>query len=145
MTPPVQTPARPTLEFPARQRARIEVWACSRYPLEACGLLLGRSTGARVTVVDVRLARNLVPARDRYELDPLDHLDAEEHAREHGLEVVGVWHSHPDHPAVPSESDRAGAWEGWSYAIVSVNADEVLALRSWRLAGAVFDEEEVLP
>jgi proteasome lid subunit RPN8/RPN11 len=61
------------------------------------------------------------------------------------LEVVGVWHSHPDHPARPSETDRNGAWEGWSYLILSVTAEGVPDLRSWRLRGEHFEEEDVRP
>jgi proteasome lid subunit RPN8/RPN11 len=93
----------------------------------------------------VREARNLdtARARDRFDLDPADHLAAEELARAVGLEVVGVWHSHPDHPAVPSEADRAQAWRGWSYPIVSVTAGRARELRSWRLAGQGFVEEEL--
>lgn len=98
-------------------------------------------------MVLVREARNLdtARARDRYELDPADHLAAEELARSAGLDVIGIWHSHPDHPAVPSESDQAQAWHGWSYLIVSVAAGTVRELRSWRLAGPSFEEEELRP
>ncbi len=57
------------------------------------------------------------------------------------LEVVGIWHSHPDHPAEPSATDRAGAWEGWSYVIASVSSEGIPSVRSWRLCGARFLEE----
>jgi proteasome lid subunit RPN8/RPN11 len=92
-----------------------------------------------------RPARNLDPnARDRYEIDPADHLAAEDEARALGLEVVGVWHSHPDHPALPSETDRQRAWPGWSYVIVAVAEGQSVGLRSWRLQGERFAEEQVL-
>jgi len=58
---------------------------------------------------------------------------------------VGIWHSHPDHPARPSETDRAAAWEGWSYLIASVTDAGLSELRSWRLSGERFLEEPVEP
>jgi proteasome lid subunit RPN8/RPN11 len=59
------------------------------------------------------------------------------------LEIIGIWHSHPDHPARPSETDRAAAWEGWSYLIASVTKHGVADLRSWRLQGKDFVEENI--
>ena len=134
-----------SLELSERLRARLEAWSQARYPREACGLLIGRREGRRVRVRHAREARNLEAKRahERYELDPADHLAAEDLARSLGLTVVGVWHSHPDHPPVPSENDRTRAWEGWSYLIVSVGAGAASELRSWRLAGARFVEEQV--
>jgi len=60
-----------------------------------------------------------------------------------GLDIVGIWHSHPDHPARPSETDRASAWPEWSYVIISLQRDGVRELRSWRLNGADFEEEVI--
>jgi proteasome lid subunit RPN8/RPN11 len=117
------------------------------YPRETCGLLIGRQDGGGTTVREVIRARNLCTARasDRYELDPKDFLAADREARAAGLEIVGIWHSHPDHPARPSETDRAGAWQGWSYLIASVTRDGVGELRSWRLRGDDFEEEHIRP
>ncbi len=147
MCPSTHTPARTSLQLPGLLRARLEVLAAAGYPHEACGLLLGRRDGASVHVTHVHEARNLNTARahDRYELDPTDQLEAEEQARRVGRDVVGIWHSHPDHPPVPSETDRAQAWHGWSYVIVSVAAGAASGLRSWRLEGERFLEEDVLP
>ena len=130
-----------SLALPAALRARLEAPARARHPRAACGLQRGRRLGARVDVEQAREARNLAEARDRFELDPADHLAAEEAARALGLAVVGVWHSHPDRPARPSEADRAQAQEGWSYVILSVSAQRALELRSWRFVGAEFVEE----
>lgn len=134
------------LELPLPLRSRLERWARARYPHEACGLLLGRRTQAGAVVVHASEARNLAGnrARWRYELDPADHLAAEERARGLDLEVVGIWHSHPDQPARPSETDRVQAWNGWSYVIVSLAAGASSELRSWHLAGERFEEEELL-
>lgn len=143
---PVAAPAA-NLQLPADERHRLVSWVSAGYPHETCGCLLGSRDGAGVHVQHVRLARNLNAerARDRYELDPEDLLRAEDEARTRGLDVVGIWHSHPDHPAEPSETDRAAAWEGWSYVIASVGPEGVSSIRSWRLAGSAFHEEEIRP
>jgi proteasome lid subunit RPN8/RPN11 len=126
-------------------RTELESRAQAGYPDETCGLLLGNDSGSDCQVVRQRPARNLnrERARDRFELDPADYVAAEAAATAAGLAIVGIWHSHPDHPAQPSATDLAMAWPGWSYVIVSVGADGVVDLRSWRLAGETFVEEEV--
>ena len=115
------------------------------YPRETCGLLLGVRRGDEHVVSQVLRARNLnvERAEDRYELDPEDFLSADREARAAGLDIVGIWHSHPDHPARPSATDRDGAWPGWSYVIVSVGREGVGEIRSWRLNGGDFEEEEI--
>ena len=127
------------------ERRRLAVWAAEAYPHEACGLMLGRRDGAAAEVVELRRARNANTdrARDRYEIDPADYLAAEEAAARAGLEIVGIWHTHPDHPARPSATDLELAWAGWSYVIAAVTAGGMTELRSWRLDGGAFDEEEI--
>lgn len=135
------------IHIPPDVRAHLEKWVRSGYPQETCGLLLGHHGQAdeRVNVMEVAQARNLnrERARDRYELDPVDWIRADAAARERGLEIVGIWHSHPDHPALPSETDRSAAWEGWSYVIVSVTGEGVADIRSWRLNSSEFHEEAI--
>lgn len=107
----------------------------SGYPCEVCGVMIG----AKDTVTHFRKCRNLVAedgartafkedgnidsarTRDRYELDPLSYVEADSWARERGLDILGVYHSHPDHPPVPSETDRKAASPGWGYMILSVS------------------------
>jgi len=132
------------LRLPDALRAEIEARARAGYPLESCGLLIGRPGEARTEVVRVVPARNVERERphDRYEVDPATFVASDGAARAEGLEVVGLWHSHPDHPAEPSETDRASAWTGWSYVIVSVTREGVADLRSWHFTGKRFVEEE---
>ncbi len=126
-------------------RDRLHAWAEAGYPREACGLLVGRQEPGRVWIERVVSAPNLNTerARDRYELDPGTLMRTDAAARDEGLEIVGIWHSHPDHPAMPSETDRVQAWEGWSYVIVAVRDGRTEALRCWRLASDAFREEKV--
>ncbi|HEU5181526.1 MAG TPA: M67 family metallopeptidase [Candidatus Polarisedimenticolia bacterium] len=135
----------------ATERA-LEAHARSGYPHEVCGLLVGRieAPGAR-RVMEAKQAANLNRERaaDRYDLDPADYLRIENEARARRLEVLGVYHSHPDHPSRPSETDRQRAeeiWqeaESWSYLILEVAAGVVASRRSWVLRGRVFQEEEI--
>jgi proteasome lid subunit RPN8/RPN11 len=132
------------LHLSARLRRRLEQRARAGYPDEACGLLVGRRAGAGVEITEVVETLNVSSdPRRRYEIDPVAYVDADDQACAQGLEIVGIWHSHPDHPARPSARDRAEAWEGWSYVIVSVQAERVSGLSSWRLASQGFVEEPV--
>ncbi len=142
------------LLLPVRLKRQLEIVVEASYPYEACGVMIGHppegkpsrhGEGRRVVVEDAFHARNLNVgrARDRFLLDPEDHLAAEKVARQRGLEVVGFWHSHPDHPARPSATDLEAAWEGYSYLIVSHPAFGANDFRSWRLHGDQFTEEKI--
>lgn len=69
----------------------------------------------------------------RYAIDPKDMLRVQKHARERGLKIIGVYHSHPDHVAIPSECDRAQAWSAYAYPIVSVQKGKAVDIRNWAL------------
>ncbi len=128
------------------QRSVLRRWAGAGYPNEACGVLIGTGDAAERTVAEVRRARNLEPRRstDFYVLDPEAFLAADREAREDGLDIVGFWHSHPDSPAVPSETDRARAWPGYVYVIVSVRSGRAGEIRAWTLENESFQEGMVI-
>ncbi len=134
------------LAIPPEILNAIHTAALAGYPHETCGLLVGEPLDGIIRVHEEIGAANLnrERPRDRYELDPMAMFRAERGARDKGLEVVGVWHSHPDHPAEPSATDRAQAWKGWSYLIVSVARGRVTELRSWRLEKGRFVEEGIM-
>jgi proteasome lid subunit RPN8/RPN11 len=100
----------------------IKSHAEASYPEECCGLLLGHLYGDRKAVLEMRRAANLnrERANDRYLMDPKDQLAAEKHARQASLEILGYYHSHPDHPAKASSTDDELSWEKVTYLIVSV-------------------------
>ena len=135
----------PPLHLPAHQRAAIEQLARAGYPHEACGLLLGRLDRDATRLARVTHARNLATDRlaDRYTLDPQDYLAADEEARRDGLEIVGIWHSHPDHPARPSATDLRNAWPDYTYLIVAVHQGEVVDLTAWRLDASNFIQQTI--
>jgi proteasome lid subunit RPN8/RPN11 len=131
--------------LPAPVRAQLESWVEAGYPYETCGVLVGIQGKAQSYITRAVQTRNINSERahDRYELSPDDFLAADAAAKADGLEIVGIWHSHPDHPARPSETDRVQAWHGWSYLIVSVLQGCAAELRSWRLVNEAFEEESV--
>ena len=135
----------PPLDLPAGLRGFIEELARKGYPNEACGLLLGRQEPHATRVARVTLARNLAEERraDRYILDPQDYLLADKSARRDRLEIVGIWHTHPDHPARPSITDLNSAWPDYTYIIVAVHQREVADLTAWRLDGSHFVQQTI--
>jgi proteasome lid subunit RPN8/RPN11 len=98
----------------------IEAHGAEGYPNEICGIMLGPQRDH--TVTEVRRARNIIVdrARDRYEIDPLDHIRIQREADNAGLDIMGYYHSHPDHPAHASRFDTERAWSGYVYVIVSI-------------------------
>ena len=88
--------------------AAVAGWAVAGYPREACGLLIGRIVAGGSRVSRAAATRNLsaTRSRERFEIDSLEILRRDREAQACGLEVVGIWHSHPDQPADPYDSSR---------------------------------------
>ena len=116
------------------------------FPDECCGFLFGAEENGSRKITCIKPAEN-VKAGDkmrRFEISPLDYLKAERYAEENKLALLGIYHSHPDHPAIPSEYDREAAQPYFSYIILSVLNRKFNALRSWKLNDEFqFDEENV--
>jgi len=125
--------------------------ALNTFPDECCGFLFGREEhdGTRL-VVDILVVDNSKPGDKtrRFEISPQDYMEAEPHAFLHDWTLLGVYHSHPKHPAIPSEHDREAAQPYFSYVIISVMeemGEKAIHLRSWLLNDeARFEEEQVL-
>lgn len=106
------------------------------YPEEGAGLLLGEVSAERRQVraiLTLSNAREDEARHNRYLITPQDMLRGEEEAIRLGLDILGVFHSHPDHPNQPSEFDREWAMPWFSYLITGVNNGKAVASRSWRL------------
>jgi proteasome lid subunit RPN8/RPN11 len=122
----------------------------SGYPNEACGVMLGKD-GVITEVVSADNQRIDLPAsggdsaRNRYLIDPLMYLKIEKDADKRGLDVLGIYHSHPDVAARPSQFDLDHAWPNFSYLIVSVVKGKAVESNSWRLRDdrSAFDQEAV--
>ena len=119
------------------------------YPYECCGLLLGRFSpaGAKIVVetYPISNAREEDAKRNRFLIRPEELMKGERYAESKALEVIGFYHSHPDHPAIPSQYDLDHAWPVYSYIIVSVKAGDSQDLRSWEMEPnrSKFTEERV--
>ena len=111
----------------------------SSYPHEGCGLLIGKVESENNLVVAVRPLPNVWPREDekaeRFRIAEDDWRDVELEAMSQGLGVIGVFHSHPDHPPDASERDLAWAsWPGYSYMITQIVEGRAVLSRSWQLA-----------
>lgn len=116
------------------------------YPNECCGFFYGLADGDERRVHNVQEVKNAKEGdqRRRFQIDPRDYQQAEKYAIDHDLDLLGVYHSHPDHPAEPSEHDRKVAMPYFSYIIISVQDGQASTTRSWRLnENKQFDEEAV--
>ena len=125
-----------SLRLRATTTAQIHAELCRLYPEEGCGMLLGHDLGGERRVARaIASANSYADSRTRhYLISPEQFLAAEREARESGLEVVGFYHSHPDHPARPSAFDLEQAWPYYSYVIVSVAGRRAVDTTSWRLS-----------
>ena len=137
-----------SLSITAALLQRIRNHGQATYPNECCGLLLGTWSDNQKKVTRLRPVENIRDdsPRNRYLIDPAALLAGEKEAQEAGLDVVGIYHSHPDHPARPSEFDRENAFPFYSYIIVKVAEGVSGDLTSWTLREdrSIFDQEEIL-
>jgi proteasome lid subunit RPN8/RPN11 len=99
----------------------IQAHGSEGYPNEICGVLVGPSGAG--TATEAKPARNIIVERskDRYEIDPRDHIRIQREADSAGLDIVGYYHTHPDHPAQASRFDTERAWAGYVYLIVAIH------------------------
>lgn len=129
-----------TLWISGHLAEKVRAHGAETYPHECCGALLGRDSEFENQEA-VREVLGLFPLvnrredspRNRFSVTAEDVLDADKAAQAHGLDVVGWYHSHPDHLARPSQYDREHAWPWYSYIIISVQNGAPQDMTSWRL------------
>jgi proteasome lid subunit RPN8/RPN11 len=114
------------MKIAAKAMEAIRAHGADGYPHEICGVMIGPR--GEKTVTEVKRARNIIVerARDRYEIDPHDQIRIEREADAAGLDIVGYYHSHPDHPAQASRFDTERAWAGYVYLIVAVHQGQAV-------------------
>ncbi len=116
------------------------------YPYECCGFLFGSEEGE---LRNISIAKEVLNTKEenkerRFEISAVDYMKAERFADDNKLTLLGVYHSHPDHPAVPSEHDLKQALPFFSYVIVSVKKSKTDNILSWRLnEKGKFTEEKI--
>ncbi|CAN5209506.1 M67 family metallopeptidase [soil metagenome] len=138
------------ITLPAAALERIREHARDVYPRECCGALLGRASHNHRTSKEVVRAVSLANATHemaerRYLIPGARVREIGRAAEQDGLEIVGFYHSHPDHPPEPSGLDREQAWPWYTYLIVGARSDDTGPVRAWQLAddGLLFAEEEL--
>ena len=117
------------------------------FPNECCGFLYGNEEDGRLITLAQRVTNSKEgDQRRRFEISPLDYMKAERFALENNTQLLGIYHSHPKHPAIASKHDLAKAMPYFSYVIISVMEDAVVDIKSWKLKDDIheFQEEEVL-
>lgn len=141
------------LILPDALRAQIEREGVAAYPNECCGFLIGRDVkenGVLVRHIDrLEAGTNAFESAEQYHrfsIDPKQQLIAEKNAEKEGKMVLGYYHSHPDHPARPSEYDRQHAWPFYSYIIVAIEKARPAAMTSWVLdeVTEMFSEQAIV-
>ncbi len=139
------------IQLAERERNEIAAQGERDYPYECCGLLLGSFSehgGGKVCseIYPISNAREEETKRNRFLIRPEELMRGEKYAASKGLDVVGFYHSHPDHPAVPSAYDLDHAWPTYSYIVVAVKSGRAEDLLSWEMQAdrSRFDEEEIL-
>ena len=134
-------------------RRRIEAEGVAAFPNECCGILIGHDLsddqGTRRIVERLLPGTNVFESNEQYHrfsIDPRVQLQAERQAEAEGKAVLGFYHSHPNHPARPSEYDREHGWPFYSYVIVSIMDGKPDAVTSWVLNDQTneFENQEVL-
>ncbi|MGB4872225.1 MAG: M67 family metallopeptidase, partial [Candidatus Promineifilaceae bacterium] len=126
------------LQLSAQLHEQMKAHGAKSYPFEGCGLLLGRTENGVNIVEGILPAANTWPVEGekpvRFQISADDMLKAEMEAMRRDLDIIGVFHSHPDHPPVASPRDLAWAtWPGYSYIITQVWEGEATYSQSWQL------------
>lgn len=127
--------------------AAVRVHATEGYPHEVVGILAGDRASGRVAKVAALVNERADSPQNRYHVSELALMRAEQALEAEGLEIVGYYHSHPDHPSRWSDFDRDHALPNMSYLIVAVHHGAVAGMQSWRLRDDrdAMDEEPVVP
>jgi proteasome lid subunit RPN8/RPN11 len=124
------------LLLPATLARQIEREGSTIYPNECCGIMFGRDTPEGRVVDKLEPVPNVFDETERYHrfsISPKQLMEAEKKAGDENRLVLGFYHSHPDHPARPSEYDRQYAWPFYSYVIVSIAKGQAVDMTSWVL------------
>ncbi|MCH8908401.1 MAG: M67 family metallopeptidase [Candidatus Heimdallarchaeota archaeon] len=136
------------IQIPKSEIRKIKAHAEEAFPEECCGILIGRYEDNQANVSEARRMRNTNGGSklNRYNIDPMELVRLEDELDDLGLLMLGIYHSHPDHPSRPSKYDLERAWPNLSYAVLSVESGQAVKLTSWRLDGdnSVFKEENIL-
>ncbi len=135
------------ITIPRPEIKKIIFHAEETFPEECVGVIIGNAKND-AQVVDTRKMKNINTGskNTRYNIDPLELLKLEDELDESGLILMGIYHSHPNHPARPSKYDLDHAWPNLSYIVLSIKEGKFDELTSWRLdrKNEKFRKEELI-
>ena len=119
----------------------------STFPNECCGFMFGKEEEDVRSIISIKTVNNSKEGdkRRRFEISPMDYIQAERFADDKNMLLLGVYHSHPNYPSVPSEHDRVNAQPYFSYVILSIANGKFASYQSWRLNDdQQFEEEKII-
>lgn len=125
---------RPLVRLAPEAAEAIRREAARAYPAEGCGALLGPAEAAVSEILPLANTEASSP-RTRFTVSPLDYIAVEDRADSRGLKLLGFWHSHPDHPARPSATDRIHAWPGLLTVVIGVERGDPGEMTAWDVPG----------
>lgn len=125
----------PILQIPKPEYLKILTHGEEAYPEECCGVMIGNYDNNLAIVQEARRMRNVNEGtkNTRYTIDPLALMKLEDELDLKELQILGIYHSHPNHPAKLSETDFEFAWPNLSYAVLTVTKSKAKEMTSWRL------------
>ncbi|MGI0140138.1 MAG: Mov34/MPN/PAD-1 family protein [Thermoplasmata archaeon] len=137
-----------TVEISSEAVREIEAHGEATYPEECCGFLLGEEDATTRRIARIERAPNRVNAsrERRYSIEPSDLIDLEHRLEGGDLRLLGIYHSHPDHPAQPSTFDQEHAWPWYAYLVLGVNSGRAGELGAFELDGeaGAFDRSRLV-
>ena len=136
-----------SIKLMAKVEEAIKLHGEEAFPNECCGFLFGNEKNGRVIGLSTKVENSKEgDQRRRFEISPFDYMKAEQFAIKNNTTLLGIYHSHPNHPAIASVHDLAKAMPYFSYVIVSIMEGKYDDIKSWKLKDEKreFYEEQVL-
>ncbi len=132
------------IRIPSKIISEMSMHALKTYPEEGCGLLIGVVNSGIKEVIKCIPMNNVYTGsrRNRYSIDPLEYMRIEDEAYKNGYMVLGIFHSHPDAPAIPSKYDQEYAAPLFIYVILSIRNGRVAEIAAWRVAESTWEFEQ---
>lgn len=124
-----------SVRIPHSEFSKILAHGEQTFPEECCGVLIGKLENGSFQVDEARAMRNTNEGskNTRFNIDPFDLIKLEDELDEQGRLMIGIYHSHPNHPAKPSETDLKFAWPNLSYIVLRVDDGKADKITSWTL------------
>ncbi len=128
----IHTIAKKSIVYSSAIEKEFSEHAEKGYPHEICGFMLGKSNENDVVTKIIQVENKAKEKERRFEINPVDYMKVERTAAIENLDVIGIYHSHPNYPAIPSVQDLKFAQKDFAYIIISVEANGLILINSWK-------------